>query len=101
MRIRVVIGIALLAAMLCMPLPADAQDAKLAIQGGDTVKSVLERHVGQRVAVVLTTGPEIAGVVTTVGDKLVHLSQLTGREFSDAVVALDQISAVVIRVRGR
>jgi len=36
-----------------------------------------------------------------VGDKVVHLTSLTGREFFDAVVSLDQIAAVVIRVRSR
>ena len=50
---------------------------------------------------VLTTGPELAGVVTSVGDKVVHLSELTGREFFDAVVNLDQVGAVVIRTRAR
>ena len=57
--------------------------------------------MGKRVSVVLTTGPELAGVVTSVGDKVVHLSELTGREFFDAVVNLDQVGAVVIRTRAR
>jgi small nuclear ribonucleoprotein (snRNP)-like protein len=65
------------------------------------VKSVLERLVGKRVSVVLTSGPELSGVVTSVGDKVVLLSELTGREFFDGVVNIDQIGAVVVRTRTR
>jgi hypothetical protein len=82
-------------------VPVAAQEAKLEVRSNDTVRTVLERQVGKRVSVVLTTGPELAGVVTSVGDKVVHLSELTGREFFDAVVNLDQVGAVVIRTRSR
>ena len=80
---------------------AYAQDPKLEVRSTDTVKSVLERQVGKRVGVVLITGPELSGVVTSVGDKVVHLSELSGREFFDAAVNLEHIGAVVVRVRGR
>ena len=83
------------------PLLALAQDAKLEVQKTDSVKTVLERHMGKRVSVVLTTGPEVAGIVTVVGDKVVQLSKLSGREFFDAVVAIDHIAAVIIRTDGR
>jgi hypothetical protein len=91
-----------LAVALSVPLfTASAQDAKLEVRSGDIVKTVLDRQVGKRVGLVLTTGSELSGVVTVVGDHVVHLSELTGREFFDAVVSLDRISAVVIRVRNR
>jgi hypothetical protein len=35
------------------------------------------------------------------GDKLVHLSELSGAEFYDAVVATDDVSAVVVRAKSR
>jgi len=99
MRLSRALAALALAAALSLPLSADAQ-GKLQVQPGDTMKTVLQGQMGQRVSVVLTTGPgEIAGVVTMVGDKVVHLSGLTGREYFDAVIALDQIAAVVIRVR--
>ena len=67
----------------------------------DSVKMVLERQVGKRVAVVLSTGQELNGVVIKVTRDLLHLSELGGREFNDAVIPLDRINAVVIRVRTR
>lgn len=36
-----------------------------------------------------------------VAGNVVHLSELSGREFFDAVVSLDRVSAVVVRVRQR
>ena len=99
MSVPRVLAVAILLAALS--LPAAAQEAKLEVRSNDTVRTVLERQVGKRVSVVLTTGPELAGVVTSVGDKVVHLSELTGREFFDAVVNLDQVGAVVIRTRPR
>ena len=80
---------------------AAAQDSKLDVKAGDSMKSLLERHASKRVTVVLTTGTELSGVVTIVGDQVVHLSELSGREFFDAVVGLDRINAVLVRVRGR
>ena len=84
----------------CLP-SAYAQDTKLEVRSADTVKSVLERQVGKRVSVVLDTGPELSGVVNSVGDKVVHLSELSRREFFDAAVGLEHIRAVVVRVRAR
>ena len=40
-------------------------------------------------------------MVTKVTGSLLLLSEFAGREFSDAVVALDRVSAVVIRTRSR
>jgi hypothetical protein len=78
-----------------------AQQEKLEVNDADTVKVVLERHLGKRLAVVLSTGQEMSGMVTTVTRDVLHLSELAGREFYDAVVPLDRINAVVIRVRSR
>jgi phage-related minor tail protein len=78
-----------------------AQETKLEVRDGDTVRSVLERHVGKRVTVVTAAGSELSGVVVKVAGHVVHLSELSGREFFDAVIALDRISAVVVRVRTR
>ena len=78
-----------------------AQDAKLEVRDADTLKAVLERQVGKRVTLTLAPSSELNGVVSKVGATVVHLSEIQGREFFDAVVALDRISAVLVRVRGR
>jgi hypothetical protein len=90
-----------IAALALAPATLPAQEARLEVQSGDTVKSVLARQVGKRVSLVLTTGPELTGTVASVGDQVVHLTGLSGREFFDAVVSLDRVGAVVVRVRGQ
>jgi hypothetical protein len=100
MLIRMLVVGAVLLTAIHLPL-ARAQDAKLEVRDADTVKAVLERHVGKRVGLVMAGGPEMTGVVVKVAGNVVHLSELAGREFFDAVVALDRVSAVVVRVRTR
>ncbi len=76
-------------------------DGKLDFQAADTTKSVLEKQSGQRVELRMKFGEKIAGKVEKVGDKAVHLSAITGQEFFDAVVTLDDVAAVLIRTGGK
>jgi hypothetical protein len=76
-------------------------DGKVGFTPADTVASVLSRQVGQRVELRMNSGEKIAGKVEAVGQKAVHLSTLTGQEFFEGVVMLDQISAVIIRTGGK
>ena len=90
-----------LLACLVAPATAPAQDVKLEVKDADSVKSVLERYVGKRVALVMASGPDLTGTVVKVGERVVHLGELQGREFFDAAVSLDRVNAVVVRVRSR
>ena len=56
---------------------------------------------GKRVALRLASGEEIEGTVTIVGNFLVHISKLSGKEFYDAVVSIDKISAVRMKMRDK
>ena len=76
-----------------------AEVVKLDVQSSDTVKSILLRQTGKQVKLRLRNGEELGGVVTKVGDNVVQLSELTGKEFFDAAVSLDAISAVIVRAR--
>jgi len=76
-------------------LAAEAPD----FQAADTVRSLLERHQGKEVSLHLAGGGEIAGRVAAVGQTTVYISGLAGKEFYDAVVSLDKISAVTFRAR--
>ena len=67
----------------------------------DTVKSVLSRQVGQTVELRLKNGEKIAGKVEMVGKDLVQLTQLTGAEFYEAVVVMDDVAAVVARAKAK
>lgn len=99
MRTTILLATGFLLACLAAPAAAPAQDAKLEVRDADSIKSVLERHVGKRVALVMASGPDLTGTVVKVGERVVHLGELQGREFFDAAVSLDRVTAVVVRVR--
>ncbi|HYB44816.1 MAG TPA: hypothetical protein VEL75_23790 [Candidatus Methylomirabilis sp.] len=40
-------------------------------------------------------------MVTVVGDKVVPLSKISGRELFDAAISIDQIGAVIIHTYGK
>lgn len=71
----------------------------LSINEKDDIESVLKAHNGKRVTVKLNSGEELTGTVGALGDDLVHLRELSGKEFFDAVVNTDEISALIIRTR--
>ena len=102
MLVRLAVAVMIMAATVHLPAGVlHAQPESLEVGDADSVKMVLERQVGKRVAVVLPTGQELNGVVIKVTRYLLHLSELGGRELNDAVIPLDRINAVVIRVRTR
>jgi hypothetical protein len=87
----------ILALMTALATPA-VDDNKIGFDNSDTVADVLSRQVGQRVEVRLKCGGAVDGIIEVVGDKMVLLSRLAGREVVfQAVVVLDDITTVVIR----
>jgi hypothetical protein len=82
-------------------LSARAQQIEAVPTSTETVKSVLIRNKGNRVSLRFASGEELAGKVASVGDQSVYLTELAGREFFDAVVALDDVTAVVFRAKGK
>jgi hypothetical protein len=75
-------------------------EEKIVLKASDGIKEVLTAHIGKRVAVKTDSGESLEGSVSTVGDQLVRLERLTGKDFFDAVVRIDKISSVTIRVKG-
>lgn len=73
--------------------------SKIDLQTSDTILGILQKNVGQVVELRMKSGEKIGGKLEKVGDKLVHLSQLTGAEFFDAAVDAADVSAVVVRTK--
>ena len=81
------------------PALVKAQDPQLEVNA-DAIKVNLERQVGKRVRLRLISGQDVEGTVVAVGTAGVHVGRLAGgMDFFDAVVRLDQIAAVIVRVR--
>ena len=95
-RLSLILAVTL--AFVCSNLFAQG---KIDLQAGDTVLTILQKNVGQTVELRMKSGEKIAGKVEKVGDKLVHLSQLTGAEFFDAAVDAADVAAVVVRTKSK
>jgi hypothetical protein len=54
---------------------------------------------GKTVAVSLSSGQTMAGVVKEVQNNLLHLEKLSQKDFYDALIHVDMISAIEVRVR--
>jgi len=78
---------------------AQAEEGQLDLNAPDAIKHALEQQVGKRVKVKLESGQDLEGKVAKVGAHAVHLAELSGMEFFDATVKLEEIAAVIVRVR--
>ncbi len=74
-------------------------EGELDVSTAEAIPATLNKQVGKRVTIKLTSGHELEGTVAKVGPAAIHLSQLAGKEFFDAVVRLDQVSAVIVRTK--
>jgi hypothetical protein len=64
-----------------------------------TMKDNLNIFLGKDVQLILRSGQTVQGYVKSVGDHFVHLERLAGKDFYDALVRTDDISAVEARFR--
>jgi hypothetical protein len=74
---------------------------KIELQPSDTVQTILEKQVGQTVELRMKSGEKIGGKLEKLNDKLAHLSQLSGAEYFDGVVVIDDIAAIVVRAKAK
>ena len=63
------------------------------------LKDNLASNVGKRVSLMISTGESLEGTIEKVGDHFVLISKLSGKDFFDALVRIDELKAVVFRAR--
>jgi hypothetical protein len=76
-------------------------ESTIVLQPNDTIQSVLQRQLGQPVELRMKSGEKLGGKLEKLSEKLAHLTQLTGADYFDAVVVLDDIAAVVVRAKAK
>lgn len=84
---------ALLSLALCSPLAQAAEG----FEGGDGIRSILNKKVGQKIELRLKSGEKIGGKVETVGEQLIHLTSVSGMELFEAVIVVEDVSAILYR----
>jgi len=98
--------VGLLCAGLLLALPAGVcAKAKLvpiegmSYQVGASLGDNLKALAGKKVSVTLDSGNTLTGIVKEVGDHLVHLEKLDGKEYYDALIRIERIDALEARFR--
>ncbi len=101
MRMRKISALVLIVSACSLILTnAFAEEKKYELKPTSDIKDVLKENIGKMAYIKLGSGEELNGSVVKVGDHLVHLARLSGRDFYDAAIRIDRISAVVFKVRG-
>lgn len=102
----VAITLAMLFSVAFHIFPTDGEaKAKVVTIGGMSynVNSSLEDNlkllIGKKVHVTLESGKTLAGFVKEVGNHLIHLEKLDGKDFFDALIRIENISAIEARFR--
>ena len=104
---RMVLAPAILAVVVfCSPLAgmsqqAVAEEKTVELRAGDTMGELLGRLVGSSVELTLRNGTALSGKLSAVHQHLVLLANLRGKEFYDAVIRIEDVSAVSLRMRDR
>jgi hypothetical protein len=108
-RATVILSGAVLAVFLFTAIfivfPASAQSrSATAVPGAkfdvsSSIKDNLKTYVGKDVLVHLRSGKTFQGNVKSVGDHFVHVEKLFGRDFYDALIRIDDISAIEAKFR--
>lgn len=100
MKIKECIAATMVVLFLSVSAVGVYAEEKIVFKASDGIKEVLTAHIGKRVAVKTDAGEALEGSVSMVGDQLVRLERLSGKDFYDAIVRIDKITSVTIRVKG-
>jgi len=87
-----------------LPTEVEAKSKVVAIKGisynvNSSLADNLKSLIGKKVYVTLDSGKTFAGFVKEVGNHLVHLEKLDGKDYFDALVRIENISAIDTRFR--
>ncbi len=104
MRISVILA-AILFSTLFLLLHAGAEArSTIVVEGAKfdvsvSMKDNLKVYAGKDVIIHLRSGKTLQGYVKSVGNDFVHLEKLAGKDFYDALVRIDDISAIEAKFR--
>jgi hypothetical protein len=101
-RLLVVLACALALGIGAASAEEPAAKRPLTLSTSGTMRDALMRlGDGAEVEISLANGKSYRGKLGSVGDHSVIVTELAGKEFYDALIKLDDISALEVRVRGR
>ncbi len=65
-----------------------------------SMRDNLKTFIGKNLYISLKSGKTYQGILKSVGDHLIHLEKVSERNFFDALIRIDDISAIEVQFRG-
>ena len=95
----ITVAVLFLVVYFTLPKEAVAKSKVVAIEGmsynvNSSMLDNLKSLVGKKVSVTTVSGKTFTGFVKKVGTHLVHLEKLEGKDYFDALVRIENISAI-------
>jgi len=100
MKIRALMAPGMVVLFLLVSAIGVFAEEKMVLKASDGIKEVLTAYIGKRVAVKTDSGESLEGSVSMVGDHLIRLERPSGKDSYDAIVRIDKITSVTIRIKG-
>ena len=102
--VGITLAILFCGAMLTLPVEVEAKPKVVAIEGmsynvNSSMADNLKSLIGKKVHVTLDSGKAFTGFVKEVGNHLIHLEKLDGKDYFDALLRIENISAIDARFR--
>ena len=100
----ITIAILFLTVFFALPVQVEAKSKVVAIEGmsynvNASLQDNLKSLVGKKVIVTCVSGKTIAGSVKQVANHLIHLENLDGKEYFDALIRIENICAIEAQFR--
>ena len=97
--IGITIAILFLIVFFALPAQADSKSKVVAIEGmsynvNASMEDNLKSLIGKKVLVTCVSGTTFTGFVKNVGNHLIHLEKLVGKDYFDALIRIENICAV-------
>jgi len=88
--------------LLCItPSMSEAQTESVKSKGDTVLIQELKKLKGSWVSITLNSGTTFSGSVMKVGKGMVHLSKIQNKEYYEALIRIDDISALGARFRNK
>ena len=100
----IVIAVLFSTVFFTLPKEVVAKPKVVAIEGmsynvNSSLADNLKSLVGKKVSVTIVSGKTLSGFVKKVGNHLIHLEKLGGKEYFDALIRIENICAVEAQFR--
>jgi F0F1-type ATP synthase delta subunit len=92
-------GIRFAAALLMLTVAQISYAEPLSIKPGDTLQKQIEAQKGKKITIRLQSGEELTGTVRATTNELIHLGELSGKEFFDALIDVNKVTALIVRTK--